>query len=217
MDNTNISLTAVIREVAFTNKSDIIENLGYVKDDDLRNSSDLRNGDAVVYVDKRIQSALVILPGADPGEYIKDKNFIEIINIFNVIDYLKYKITSYEKCIEEVIKKYSEYTIIFFGHSIGGFMINLKLQDSKYNCYTYNPCFINKQSSENIRNYRTNGDILSLGLIGKETETVNLDCLDGLIKFQFNIIYFLYELHTTTIFTIYPDKSIIITIPCYKA
>jgi hypothetical protein len=61
MDNTNISLTAVIREVAFTNKSDIIENLGYVKDDDLRNSSDLRNGDAVVYVDKRIQSALVIL------------------------------------------------------------------------------------------------------------------------------------------------------------
>jgi hypothetical protein len=211
MDNTNISLTAVIREVVFTTKSDIIENLGYIKDDDLSNDV------IAVYIDKRIQTAIAILPGADLEAYIKDKNFIEIINIFKGIDYLKYKINKYEKCIEEVIQKYSEYTIIFFGHSLGGFMINLKLQDSKYNCYVYNPCFINKQSSENIRNYRTNGDILSLGLIGKETETVNLDFLDGFIKCQFNIFKFLLEIHETTIFTIYPDKSIIITIPCYKA
>ncbi len=211
MDNTNISLTAVIREVVFTNKSDIIEYLGYIKDDDLSNDV------IAVYIDKRIQTAIAILPGANLDGYIKDKNFIEIINIFKGIDYLKYKINKYEKCIEEVIQKYSEYTIIFLGHSLGGFIINLKLQDSKYNCYVYNPCFINKQSSENIRNYRTNGDILSLGLIGKETETVNLDFLDGFIKCQCNIFKFLLEIHETTIFTIYPDKSIIITIPFYKS
>ena len=80
-----------------------------------------------------------------------------------------------------------------------------------------NPCFINTQSSENIRNYRTNGDILSLGLIGKETETVNLDFLDYLIKCQFNIIKFVFDIHETTIFTIFPDISIIIPIPFYKS
>lgn len=211
MDNVNFSLTNILRDVCFTNKSEIIENLGYIKDDELSNKN------VTVYVDTRIQSVVVILPGADLEKYYRDNTFMNIINIFNVLNYLKEKNNSYEKCIEEVIKKYSEYTIIFLGHSLGGLIINLKLQNTKYNCYVYNPFFVNKEASENIRNYRTNIDILSLGLIGKKNETVDLNFLDGLVKYNFDIFKFLLDSHETTIFNIYPDKSIFIPIQVYKA
>jgi hypothetical protein len=81
----------------------------------------------------------------------------------------------------------------------------------------YNPFFVNKEASENIRNYRTNIDILSLGLIGKKNETVDLNFLDGLVKYNFDIFKFLLDSHETTIFNIYPDKSIFIPIQVYKA
>jgi hypothetical protein len=111
----------------------------------------------LIYKDERIKSIIVVIYGMN---ITKDFNFLKIlskINEFN--DKKKYG----EINIKKIIEIYNDYNIIFIGHSLGGFIINKNLNNKEYNCYTYNACFIGDNSKKNIKNYRTNGDILSLG------------------------------------------------------
>lgn len=215
MDYTNISFTEILGDIFYKNNSEIIEKLGYIKDDEL-SYVDLSNRVTAVYVDNRIKTVLVFMPGANIGKYVNTIEFFYNINIIGLVKFLKELSDIYKKCIEDIIQKYSEHNIIFFGHSLGGLIINLQLQNTNYNCYVYNPCFVNEQSSENIYNYRTNGDVLSLGLIGKETKTIDVDIIDYLVKCNYDIVKLFTDVHNTDIFKIYPDKSILIPIPVYK-
>jgi len=216
MDYTNISFTEVLGDIFYKNNSEIIEKLGYIKDEEL-SYVDLSNRVTAVYLDNRIKTVLVVMPGANIVNYVNKIEFFYIINIIGLVKFLKELSDIYKKCIEDIIQKYSEHNIIFFGHSLGGLIINLQLQNTNYNCYVYNPCFVNDKSSENIYNYRTNGDVLSLGLIGKETKTIDVDIIDYLVKCNYDIVKLFTDVHNTDIFKTYPDKNILIPIPVYKS
>ena len=167
MKNINIDFIELLRSSYFESKSKLLEEFGYILDNDIT-----INKQIFVYVDKRIKQVIVIICGLDLNLYLDNINFSTITNIVN--DYNKIKKDG-ETNIKKIIDKYNEYNIIFMGHSLGGYIINKNLNNTIYKCYTYNPFFIYEKASENIKNYRTSSDILSIGLIGKETETETIE------------------------------------------
>lgn len=203
MGSVNIDFINLLRESYIFSQLKELENLGYSLDNQIKDINRI-----LIYKDERIKSLIVVIYGLD---IIKDFHFFKIPSIINEFnDKIKYG----EINIKKIIEKYNEYNIIFIGHSLGGYIINKNLNNTKYNCYTYNPFLVN-ETSNNIKNYRTNGDILSLGLIGKETETIDINIWNYLLKNKFNFISYLIESHYTNILNI-NNKKINIEIPVYK-
>jgi len=191
MKNINIDFIELLRSSYFESKSKLLEEFGYILDNDITIKKQI-----FVYVDKRIKQVIVIICGLDLNLYLDNINFSTITNIVN--DYNKIKKDG-ETFIKKIIDKYNEYNIIFMGHSLGGYIINKNLNNTIYKCYTYNPFFIYEKASENIKNYRTSSDILSIGLIGKETKTIEINLWDYLFNKKFDIIRYFIDSHHTTI------------------
>ena len=204
MGSVNIDFVNVLRESYISSKLEGLEEIGYNLETDL-----ILGDNMLIYKDERIKSIIVIVKGLD--DITKDFN---IFKIPSIIEEFNDKIKYGEMNIKKIIDIYNDYNIIFIGHSLGGFIINKNLNNKEYNCYTYNACFIGDKSSKNIKNYRTNGDILSLGLIGKETEIIEIDIINYLLNNNFDIIKFLRESHSTTILNTYNIK-LNIEIPIY--
>ena len=204
MGSVNIDFVNVLRESYISSKLEGLEEIGYNLETDL-----ILGDNMLIYKDERIKSIIVIVKGLD--DITKDFN---IFKIPSIIEEFNDKIKYGEMNIKKIIDIYNDYNIIFIGHSLGGFIINKNLNNKEYNCYTYNACFIGDKSSKNIKNYRTNGDILSLGLIGKEAETIDINIWDYLLKNKFNLISYLIESHYTNILNTYNIK-LNIEIPIY--
>jgi hypothetical protein len=203
MKTISVDFVKLLRESYNKKNVEELENLGYSLDNQIEDINNM-----LIYKDERIKSIIVVIYGMN---ITKDFNFLKIpskINEFN--DKIKYG----EINIKKIIEIYNDYNIIFIGHSLGGFIINKNLNNKEYNCYTYNACFIGDNSKKNIKNYRTNGDILSLGLIGKETETIDINIWNYLLKNNLNLISYLIESHYTNILDI-NNKRINIEIPVY--
>jgi hypothetical protein len=152
MKTISVDFVKLLRESYNKKNVEELENLGYSLDNQIEDINNM-----LIYKDERIKSIIVVIYGMN---ITKDFNFLKIpskINEFN--DKIKYG----EINIKKIIEIYNDYNIIFIGHSLGGFIINKNLNNKEYNCYTYNACFIGDNSKKNIKNYRTNGDILSLG------------------------------------------------------
>jgi hypothetical protein len=198
-------LVMMIREKYLIDKVDILENIGYELDNELSNEH------TSVYIDKRINSVVTIVTGLDLNIFFEKSSF-ENLNLIHIIHH---KIKVSEECIDKVCEKYNNYNLIFLGHSLGGLVINLTLNNTNHKCYTYNPCFVNTKRVDNIKNYRTNGDILSISLIGNETKTIDIDFIEYFIKQKGNLFDFLKEVHETTIFTKFDNLYIHIPIPMF--
>lgn len=204
MKTISVDFVKLLRESYNKKKLEELENLGYSLDNQIKDINRM-----LIYKDERIKSIIVVIYGMDIR---KDFNFLKISSIINEFnDKIKYG----EINIKKIIEIYNDYNIIFIGHSLGGFIINKNLNNKEYNCYTYNACFIGDKSTKNIKNYRTNGDIFSLGLIGKETETIDINIWNYLLKNKFNLISYLIESHYTNILNI-NNKKINIEIPVYE-
>jgi hypothetical protein len=204
MKTVNIDFIEILRNFYIESKSKLLEEIGYSLD------TDLIQGDKIfVYKDERIKSVIVIVKGLD--NFLKDFNIFKIQNIVNESITM---IKNGEMNIKKIIDKYNEYNIIFIGHSLGGYIINKNLNNTKYNCYTYNPFLVLDKPSQNIKNYRTSGDIFSMSLIGKEIETIDIDLINYVVKNNFDIINYLIDSHLTTILHLY-KISINIEIPVY--
>jgi hypothetical protein len=202
----NIDFIELLRTSYFESKSKLLEEFGYILDNDIT-----INKQIFLYVDKRIKQVIVIICGLDLNLYLDNINFSTITNIVNDSNKI---IKDGETNIKKIIDIYNEYNIIFMGHSLGGYIINKNLNNTKYNCYTYNSSFIYEKASENIKNYRTSSDILSIGLIGKETETIELNLWYYLFNKKFDIIQFFKDSHYTTILSLY-NYHLYIDIPVY--
>lgn len=204
MKTISVDFVKLLRESYNKKNLEELENLGYCLDNQIEDINRM-----LIYKDERIKSIIVVIYGMDIR---KDFNFLKISSIINEFnDKIKYG----EINIKKIIEIYNDYNIIFIGHSLGGFIINKNLNNKEYNCYTYNACFIGDKSTKNIKNYRTNGDIFSLGLIGKETETIDINIWNYLLKNKFNLISYLIESHYTNILNI-NNKKINIEIPVYE-
>lgn len=204
MKTISVDFVKLLRESYNKKNLEELENLGYCLDNQIEDINRM-----LIYKDERIKSIIVVIYGMDIR---KDFNFLKIPSIINEFnDKIKYG----EINIKKIIEIYNDYNIIFIGHSLGGFIINKNLNNKEYNCYTYNACFIGDKSTKNIKNYRTNGDIFSLGLIGKETETIDINIWNYLLKNKFNLISYLIESHYTNILNI-NNKKINIEIPVYE-
>jgi hypothetical protein len=196
MKTVNIDFIKLLRESYISSNLKEIEEIGYNLD------TDLIQGDKILlYRDERIKSIIVIVKGLN--DITKDFNIFKIPNIVNEANDI---VKNGEVNIKKIIEKYNEYNIIFIGHSLGGYVINKNLKNTKYQCYTYNPflpILLEDTSSNNIKNYRTSGDILSIGKIGKQIETIEIDIINYLINNKFNIINYLKDSHFTTILHLY--------------
>lgn len=188
MKTVSIDFVKILRELYIKSKSEELENLGYDQDTEIIDDSKI-----FLYKDVSLKSLIVLFIGLD---LTKDFNVFKIPNIINEATAM---VKNGELNIKKIIEKYNEYDIIFLGHSLGGHIINKNLKNTKYKCFTYNSFLVNDKPSLNIKNYRTNGDILSLGLIGKETETIDINLWDYLFKNNFNLINYFIESHYTGI------------------
>lgn len=213
-----IKFVKTIEECYYTNNSSILNKYGYIK------NTELSNNHTIVFTNDNIKQMIVVLKGDfflytmfEP--YIKNKNnrkdiikALQYKNIHQIIKQLYELIETQETDIDTLISnKYSSYNITFFGHSMGGLMINSKLSNTKYNCYVYNPFLVTKTRSENIKNYRTNLDILSYEL-SKENNTIHIDVIDFLFKKKFDILELLVDAHNTDVINTYSEKDILIKI-----
>jgi len=206
MKTVNIDFIEILRNFYIESKSKLLEEIGYSLD------TDLIQGDKIfVYKDERIKSVIVIVKGLD--NFLKKKDF-NIFKIQNIVNESITMVKDGEMNIKKIIDKYNEYNIIFIGHSLAGYIINKNLNNTKYNCYTYNPFLVLDKPSQNIKNYRTSGDIFSMGLIGKEIETIDIDLINYVVKNNFDIINYLIDSHLITILHLY-KISINIEIPVY--
>lgn len=207
MKTVNIDFVKLLRESYISSNLKELEEIGYSLD------TDLIQGDKILlYRDERIKSIIVIVEGLD--DITNDFNIFKIPNIVNEVNEI---IRNGEINIKKIIEKYNEYNIIFIGHSLGGYVINKNLKNTKYNCYTYNPflpILLEDTTSKNIKNYRASGDILSIVPIGNEIETIEIDIINYLLKNKFNIINYLKDSHFTTILYLY-NISLNIEIPVY--
>jgi hypothetical protein len=194
------NLIMILRQHYIEKNIKILEDIGYKRD------TTMCDENISVYTDNNQQNVIAIIPGISLRKIMND---ISIVKIHSIID----NINARKENINNVIKKYSDANIIFVGHSIGGFIINLVLNNTKYKCYTYNPSFVNRKSSDNIKNYRTDADILSLGLIGKEEQTINIDFMKYFTEKKGNIFDYLLDVHETTIVTKLENISIDIPVP----
>lgn len=188
MKTVSIDFVKILRELYIKSKSEELENLGYDQDTEIIDDSKI-----ILYKDVSLKSLIVLFIGLD---LTKDFNVFKIPNIINEATTM---VKNGELNIKKIIEKYNEYDIIFLGHSLGGHIINKYLKNTKYKCFTYNSFLVNDKPSLNIKNYRTNGDILSLGLIGKEAETIDINLWDYLFKNNFNLINYFIESHYTGI------------------
>jgi hypothetical protein len=208
VDYINVDLITILRQSTIDDKVVILEKIGYEKDEEFHNP-------LLVYINKCINAIIVILPGLNIRPLIKSPFCLEEIHR-TVINADNLNIL-YEEGIKKVCDKYNnKHNIIFIGHSFGGLVINSKLNNTIHKCYCYNSCFVNERSSNNINNYRTNCDLLSIGLIDKETETIYINLLEYLIKQKGNLLDFFIEVHETTIFTKVDNLNIMIPIPSGK-
>lgn len=209
-----LELTTILRKSSLHGKVDNLEIIGYKKDKKDEEFDDK----LIVYINKSINTVIVILLGLDIDRSFLLENPFSLENIKIVIKTIAERLKLNEEGFNNVYKKYNnKYNLIFLGHSIGGFTINSKLQHSIHKGYCYNPVFINKKSSDNIKNYRTNLDILSIPLIGNVTKTIHIPFLDYLNTKKGSSIDLLLDCHFTTIFTIYEDLHIKIPIPKSKS
>uniref|UniRef100_A0A6C0KM51 Uncharacterized protein n=1 Tax=viral metagenome TaxID=1070528 RepID=A0A6C0KM51_9ZZZZ len=184
MKYSEVDFVRCLRESFYTSKSEILENLGYIIDNDFSNCQKL-----LVYYNKNVSSVIVLFFGVS----LKDFNIFQIPSLVKEVnDRIKFG----EIGIKKINEKYKDYNdIIFIGHSIGGHIINKNLNGTKYKCYTFNPFFVTNKPSNNIKNYRTSGDILSYNL---DTEIIEIDLWNYLHNNNFDIIKFLIDSHSTT-------------------
>jgi hypothetical protein len=208
MKTVNIDFVKLLRESYISSNLKELEEIGYSLDTDV-----IEGNKILVYKDERINSIVVIVKGLD--DITKDFN---IFKIQSIIEESNEIIRNGEININKIIKKYNEYNIIFIGHSLGGYVINKNLKNTKYNCYTYNPflpILLEDTASNNIKNYRASGDLFSIVPIGKEIETIEIDLINYLSNNKFNIINYLKDSHFTTILDLY-KYSINIEIQVYS-
>ena len=208
MKTVNIDFVKLLRESYISSNLNDLVRIGYSLD------TNVIEGDKILlYKDERIKSIIVIVRGLD--DITKDFNIFKIPNIVNEANNI---VKNGEINIKTIIEKYNEYNIIFIGHSLGGYIINKNLKNTKYNCYTYNPFFpihLEDTTSKNIKNYRTSGDILSIVPIGKGIETIEIDIIKYLLNNKFNIINYFKDSHFTTILDLY-NISLNIEIPVFS-
>jgi hypothetical protein len=206
-----IGLIKTIRECNIINNSATLNEFGYIL------NTDISNDYTLVFINDNIKQIIVFLKGVDYTKfipYIKEKGIYHALKnntIKKVITQIGELIDTQENDINKIIYKYSTHTITFFGHSLGGLIINAKLKNTKYKCYTYNAFLVTETPSENIQNYRINVDIPSLPLL-KENKTIHINIIDFLFKKKFNIIELLKDSHQTDIIEIYPDIDIFVPI-----
>ena len=208
MKYTSVDLVEIIQDCN-NNNNTRLEQLGYIKDDELTNKY------VYVYKDMRINSIVVILKGYNNEEFPKDFTFTYQY-IFKHLKNINEHLAVSESLINNICERYSDTEITFIGHSLGGLLINKQLNNTKHKCYTYNPFLVDLKSSDNIKNYRANLDLGSLGLIGKEEKTIYINFIDYLVTKKGNIFDLLLDSHDTKIFTLYDDLEIPIDILTYQ-
>ena len=208
MKYTSVDLVEIIQDCN-NNNNTRLEQLGYIKDDELTNKY------VYVYKDMRINSIVVILKGYNKEEFPKDFTLTHLY-IFNHLKNINEHLAVSESLINNICERYSDTEITFIGHSLGGLLINKQLNNTKHKCYTYNPFLVDLKSSDNIKNYRANLDLGSLGLIGKEEKTIYINFIDYLVTKKGNIFDLLLDSHDTKIFTLYDDLEIPIDILTYQ-
>jgi hypothetical protein len=211
-DIKKIGLIKTIRECNITNNSTTLNEFGYIL------NTDISNVHTLVFINDNIKHIIVFLRGAycirSLIPYVKEKRIYEAFQtraINKVLTEICELIDTQENDINMLIDKYSTHTITFFGHSLGGLIINGKLKNTKYKCYTYNPFLVTETPSENIQNYRTNLDIPSLLLL-KENNTIHINIFDFMFKKNFDIIDIIKDSHEHDIIDSYPDCDIYIPI-----
>lgn len=211
-DIKKIGLIKTIREINTINNSTTLNELGYIL------NTDISNVHTFVFINDNIKHIIVFLRGSQSIDslvpYVKENRIYDALQnhtINKAITQICELIDTQENDINKIIDKYSTHTITFFGNSLGGLIINAKLKNTNYKCYTYNPFLVTETPSENIENYRTNLDIPSLLLL-KENKTIHVNIIDFLFKKNFDIIELLKDIHQTDIIEIYPDIDIFVPI-----
>lgn len=175
------------KQIRDLGKSDRLEQLGY-------KMINQNNKYHYLFINDLTKKGIVLILGLE-SEY--DNLVLELINPANIfkfdennsrflkiINYIIMRINEGSSFINNIKQNYTEYEITFFGNSIGGLIINKNLQNTKFKCYTYNPAFIYENvNSENIINYRTSGDIVSLPYIFfKNTQIIEVTFIEYLLK-----------------------------------
>jgi hypothetical protein len=200
-------------------KSETLEQIGY-------KSIEQNNNNHFIYVNENKNSVIVVVLGLEMKYIDLLLDLINTAKIFdfnnkndNILDilyYLRTRIDEGTDFINDVKDKYSNKTLIFLGNSIGGFLINKILHDTNIRCYTYNSAFICENiHNENIVNYRTSGDIVSLGnIFSKYTKTIEVTFIEYLCKNNLdNFVDFIVNSHYLDFLEKYEDKQVEIDIP----
>jgi beta-glucosidase len=223
--NRKVKFIEILHSLQENKRSKTLEDLGYKL-----NSSLNKNNNHFIYVNDKCKTVIAVILGFEK-EY--NNLILDILNPLNIlkveenknkfikiINYLVDNLEQGKSFIKDIKKTYVDYKVTFLGYSIGGFIINTNLQDTIFKCYTYNPAFINEnknKSNGNIINYRTSGDIISLGYLFEEyTKTIEVRFFDYLLKNNLqasSVINYIINSHYLNFLDNYEDKQIEIEIP----
>lgn len=200
-------------------KSETLEKLGY-------KSIEQNNNNHFLYINDTNNSVIAVVLGFEMEYTDLVLDLINPINIFNfnenndkffkILDYLHTRIDEGTEFINNIKDKYSNKDLLFLGNSIGGFLINKNLYETNVKCYTYNSAFFCENiQNDNIVNYRTSGDIVSLGnIFSKYTKTIEVTFIEYLLKNHLdNFIDYTINSHYLDFLEKYDDKQVEIELP----